>query len=210
MLDVSTMKLDKIDVKILSALQKDARRSFRELAKELEISTPTISNKVNTLENLKVIKGYQADISADSLSEVSVILIIKCNLSNIDEVAEKLKKLENATEVFILTSSRIFMKVTLLNSTEVNDFLSDLTKIENIIEYEYYSIINTLKESPRAIIRENLSITLNCYYCKKPMHDEPVKIKLDGKMHYLCCNTCTKEYKKKYKELKIESKSIKI
>jgi hypothetical protein len=94
------------------------------------------------------------------------------------------------------------MKVTLLSSTEVNIFLSDLTKIENIQEYEYYSIINTLRESPRAIIRENLSITLNCYYCKKPMKDEPVKLKLDGKMHYVCCNTCAKHYKEKYKELK--------
>jgi DNA-binding Lrp family transcriptional regulator len=196
------MKLDKIDVKILSALQKDARKSFRELAKELEISTPTISNKIKTLEDLNVIKGYQANISSDSLSEVTVILIIKCNLSDIDEVADKLEKLDNVTEIYILSSSRIFMKVTLLSTTEVNIFLSDLTKIENISEYEYYSIINTIKESPRAIIRENLSITLNCYYCKKPMKDEPVKINLDGKMHYVCCNTCAKHYKQKYEELK--------
>ena len=72
------MKLDKTDVKILNVLQKDARKSFREIAKELDISTPTISNKINILENVKVIRGYQADVSADSLGETSIILIIKC------------------------------------------------------------------------------------------------------------------------------------
>ena len=41
---------------------------------------------------------------------------------------------------------------------------------------------------------------------KKLIKDEPVKIKLDGKNHYLCCNTCVDHYKEKYKKLK-EGKS---
>jgi DNA-binding Lrp family transcriptional regulator len=198
----SLMKLDKIDVKILTLLQKDARKSFREIAKELDISTPTISSKVNTLEKAEVIKGYRADISADRLSENSIILIIKCNPSHLDDVAKSLKDLENVNEIYILSNSRIFLKVTMINPLEINEFLANLTKIEKILEYDYYSIINTLKEIPRAIIRDNLSVTLNCYYCKKAMKDEPVKLKLDGKTHYVCCNTCAKQYTIKYNELK--------
>jgi DNA-binding Lrp family transcriptional regulator len=198
------MKLDKTDVKILTILQSDARKSFREIAKELEISTPTISNKINSLENVGVIKGYGADIDTESLGETSIILIVKCSPSDLNDVAKQLDDLENVTEVYILSNSKIFSKVTMINPLEVNNFLSNLTSIKNILEYEYYSIINTIKESPRAIIRENLSIVLNCYYCKKPMQDEPVKLKLDGKTHYLCCNTCAKQFKKKYENLKIK------
>jgi DNA-binding Lrp family transcriptional regulator len=196
------MKLDKTDVKILTILQKDARKSFREIAKELDISTPTVSNKINTLETAGVIRGYRADINAESLSEITIILIIKCSPSKLDGTAEELEQLEKVTEVYVLSNSKIFLKVTMINPTELNDFLSNLRNIENIIEYDYYSIINTTKESPRAIIQENLSIILNCYYCKKPMIDEPVKLKLDGKSHFLCCNTCAKHYKIKYEELK--------
>jgi DNA-binding Lrp family transcriptional regulator len=196
------MKLDKIDVKILNILQQDARKSYREIAKELETSTPTVSSKVNNLENVGVIRGYRADINAENLGETSLLLIIKCSPSSLDNVAQKFNQMENVTEVFILSNSRIFTKVTLVNPNEINEFLSNLSGIKDLIDYEYYSIINTIKESPRAIIRENLSIMLKCYYCKKPMQDEPVKIKLDGKMHYVCCNTCAKHYKEKYKELK--------
>lgn len=196
------MKLDKTDIKILSILQNDARKSFREIAKELDISTPTISNKINTLENINVIKGYQSIIDTDSLGETTIILIIKCNPSNLKDVANRLETDENTREVYILSNSKIFIKVTMINPVEINNYLSNLTNIEEIVDYEYYSIIDTVKESPRAIIHENLSVVLNCYYCKKPMQDEPVKLKLDGKTHYLCCNTCAKQFKNKYEKLK--------
>jgi DNA-binding Lrp family transcriptional regulator len=196
------MKLDKTDVKILLLLQKDARKSFREIAKELDISTPTISSKVSNLEELGVIKGYHADIDTESLSESSVILLIKCSPSDLNEAAEKLKELQGVTEVFVLSSSRIFLKITLQQPTELNNLLTSLASIEPIQDYEYYSIIDAVKEEPRAVIQEELSITLKCYYCKKQMKDEPVKLKLDGKNHYVCCNTCAKHYKEKYEKLK--------
>jgi DNA-binding Lrp family transcriptional regulator len=196
------MKLDKTDVKILLLLQKDARKSFREIAKELDISTPTISSKVSNLEELGVIKGYHADIDTESLSESSVILLIKCSPSDLNEAAEKLKELQGVTEVFVLSSSRIFLKITLQQPTELNNLLTSLASIEPIQDYEYYSIIDAVKEDPRAVIQEELSITLKCYYCKKQMKDEPVKLKLDGKNHYVCCNTCAKHYKEKYEKLK--------
>jgi hypothetical protein len=34
------------------------------------------------------------------------------------------------------------------------------------------------------------------------MKDEGVKIKLDGKYHYLCCSVCEKLYREKYEKLK--------
>jgi DNA-binding Lrp family transcriptional regulator len=196
------MKLDKTDVMILSILKKDARKSFREIAKELDISTPTISSKISNLDELGVIKGYHADIDTESLSESSVILLIKCSPSDLNEAAEKLKELRGGTEVFVLSSSRIFLKITLQQPTELNNMLTSLASIDPIQDYEYYSIIDAVKEEPRAVIQEELSITLKCYYCKKQMKDEPVKLKLDGKNHYVCCNTCAKHYKEKYEKLK--------
>ncbi len=38
---------------------------------------------------------------------------------------------------------------------------------------------------------------IKCYYCGHMMKDEGVKIKLDGKYHYLCCSVCAKLYKEK-------------
>src|SRR5206468_2332469 len=45
-----TMQLDRTDTKILRALQEDARRSFRELARRVGVSVPTVSAHVANLE----------------------------------------------------------------------------------------------------------------------------------------------------------------
>lgn len=50
-------KLDKTDVAIIKSLMKDGRKSFREISRELSISTPTIKSRYQRLVNLGLIKS---------------------------------------------------------------------------------------------------------------------------------------------------------
>ena len=108
--------------------------------------------------------------------------------------------LENVRELYGIDGSRIFAKVTIADN--LNNFLAILGEMKDIIDYEYHTITVTIKEKPRAILSSNLRLIVPCYYCKKPIKDEPVKIKIDGKSHYLCCNTCVEHYKEKYRKIK--------
>ncbi|TET91908.1 MAG: Lrp/AsnC family transcriptional regulator [Methanomassiliicoccales archaeon] len=49
------MKLDEIDLEILEILKKDARTSFREIARRLEVSPDTVSNRYERLREQGVI-----------------------------------------------------------------------------------------------------------------------------------------------------------
>jgi Lrp/AsnC family transcriptional regulator for asnA, asnC and gidA len=51
------MKMDKTDLAIISKLTKDARTSFRRIAKELGISPDTVINRYAALQNEGVIRG---------------------------------------------------------------------------------------------------------------------------------------------------------
>lgn len=51
------MELDKINRTILEMLTKDARTSFREIARKLKVSPDTISNRFKELEKQRVITG---------------------------------------------------------------------------------------------------------------------------------------------------------
>jgi Lrp/AsnC family leucine-responsive transcriptional regulator len=59
--------MDKIDLKILNALQHDARLSYRELGRRLGMSSPAIAERVRKLEVAKVIRGYHARIDSGAL-----------------------------------------------------------------------------------------------------------------------------------------------
>ncbi len=49
--------MDTLDLKILASLDADARRPYAELARELDVSQPTIADRVRRLESRGVMRG---------------------------------------------------------------------------------------------------------------------------------------------------------
>jgi len=61
------MKLDEIDLAILEMLKKDARTSFREIARRLKVSPDTISNRYERLKEQGVIIGSTVIINPSKI-----------------------------------------------------------------------------------------------------------------------------------------------
>ena len=61
------MKIDSINKKILFLLQKDARLTYKEIAKELNRSDSAIRDRIKRLERSGVIQGYTALIDKTQL-----------------------------------------------------------------------------------------------------------------------------------------------
>ena len=59
--------MDKVDLRILSALQQDARLSYRALARRAGLSSPATAERVRKLEVAKTIQGYHARINPAAL-----------------------------------------------------------------------------------------------------------------------------------------------
>ena len=64
---MARLKLDKIDLKILSNLQDNGRMTNVDLAKNAGISPPPCLRRVRTLEDTGCIRGYHADIDTEAL-----------------------------------------------------------------------------------------------------------------------------------------------
>jgi DNA-binding Lrp family transcriptional regulator len=67
MIGLVAVELDEIDLAILGELIEDARRSYREIAKRLNISVGTVAARVKRMEALGVIKGYSAMVDYEKL-----------------------------------------------------------------------------------------------------------------------------------------------
>jgi len=61
------LKLDRIDMRILQDLQADGRMTNVELARNAGISAPPCLRRVRALEEAGFIRGYHADLNAESL-----------------------------------------------------------------------------------------------------------------------------------------------
>lgn len=53
-------KLDQKDIEILQLLQEDARRPYSEIANKVDLSPPTISDRVERLKEHGVVKSVVA------------------------------------------------------------------------------------------------------------------------------------------------------
>ncbi|NNL58852.1 MAG: AsnC family transcriptional regulator [Nitrosopumilus sp.] len=62
-------ELDDIDIGIITALQQDGRKSFRQIARELNISTPTVQTRYQRLVNIGLIKSISPVIDPTNLKK---------------------------------------------------------------------------------------------------------------------------------------------
>jgi predicted transcriptional regulator len=61
--------LDKIDKRILSILQEDSRRSFVDLAKDLDLSETAMRNRVKKLVDTRIIKKFTLQLDQCSIPQ---------------------------------------------------------------------------------------------------------------------------------------------
>ena len=60
-------ELDDIDIGIVTSLQEDGRKSFRQIARELNTSTPTVQARYQRLVNIGLIKSISPIIDSTNL-----------------------------------------------------------------------------------------------------------------------------------------------
>lgn len=196
------VELDRTDVAILRCLQADSRMSFRDIAKAVGVSTPTVSARVSSLERMGIVTGYTARVDPAQLNETSVTLVIKAKLSAAVDVAEAVAGLPGVRRVALARGGRIVVDATLVPPANVNALLESVGHVPDVIDADHYVTVRTLKEEPRAVLADHLNATLTCFECKGPITAEPVRRRIDGRDHFLCCRSCESLYVKRYETVK--------
>jgi len=62
-------ELDDVDIGIVISLQQDGRKSFRQIARELNISTPTVQARYKRLINIGLIKSVSPVIDSTNITD---------------------------------------------------------------------------------------------------------------------------------------------
>ena len=93
-----TMKIDDLDRKILAFLQKDGRMAASHIAGELDISIPTVTDRIKKLSESGVIKGFQVTLDPKLLGlDVSAIITVISESS--EHYKEVIQAARNTPEV---------------------------------------------------------------------------------------------------------------
>jgi len=147
-------KLDKIDRHILSDLQADGRMTNVDLAKRAGISAPPCLRRVRALEKAGVIRGYHADIAAETLGyTVTVFALVGLN-SQADPDLKAFEALmgswPNVRECHMLAGEADFLvKIVAEDWDHYQKFLTtQLTSAPNVSHVKSLMVFRTAKYQP--------------------------------------------------------------
>lgn len=144
-------QLDETDIKILQALQQDAKVNTKELSEQLHISKTPIYERIKRLENDGYIKGYTALVDN---KKVGLPLIVFCNVSlavHDDEHIQRFKKEITAIHEIMecYTTGGIYdflLKVVLKDLDAYNQFAFEkLTKVHGIVKMQSSFVLGEIK-----------------------------------------------------------------
>lgn len=144
-------KLDAIDIKLLNILQHNSRMTTKELAREVNLSTTPVYERVKRLENEGYISQYVAVLDADKLNlGFTVFVNVKLVQQSYKVSAafiEKMMEIREVTECYSVTGSSDFLlKVHAPDMRYYRQFVLDvLGKIEAIQAVESVFVMSEVK-----------------------------------------------------------------
>lgn len=152
--DAGTLKIDDLDIDILRSLNENARKSFRDIAKELHISLTTVSNRVKALERNGVIQGYIPVLDATKLGyDIMVVIGIKVIHGKIVETERDLAKENGVFAVFDSTGEwDAIVMARFHNRGELNTFVKKVLDHENVDRTYTQVVLNITKDEKRVLI----------------------------------------------------------
>jgi Lrp/AsnC family leucine-responsive transcriptional regulator len=142
------MKLDQTDIQILKTLQKDARESASHIAEKVNVSVPTVTERIRKLQENGVILGFQTAINPSSIGlDVSAIItIISGSSQYYREVTIAAEETPEVVQCFSTTGNGSHMLyVVTKNSNTLEELLRKIQSWPGVARTETQIILSSYK-----------------------------------------------------------------
>ena len=123
-------KLDNIDKKIIEILQINARTPVKEIAKEVFLSSPAVSARIDHLEKSGVITGYHAQLNPEFLGyHIKAFINLEVEPFQKKEFYPFIQDIPNVMECNCVTGEySMLIEVGFQSTVELDHFINVLQK----------------------------------------------------------------------------------
>ncbi|MFB6134231.1 MAG: AsnC family transcriptional regulator [Halanaeroarchaeum sp.] len=188
--------LDEIDRKILGLLVEDARRPYREIADEVDLSPPAVSDRVQRLRDQGVITRFTVALDRGQLREgTPVLLTLRVDPARLDHVREVLRDEEAVEHLFVTADSRLVVQANA--PTDVRQWILSVVDPEAVTELDI-DLLSDVEWTPSVGATE---FALTCDECGNTVTAEGVTARIGGEVKQFCCRSCEARYRESYEEL---------
>jgi DNA-binding Lrp family transcriptional regulator len=146
--------IDETAIKVLGELLRDARLSYREVARRIGVSSGTVASRVRELEENGVINKYTVQVDHERLGyELTAITEITVSGGMMLEVGERIAAYPETIALYNVTGASDIMVVAKFKTRqELSDFTKNITKMPHVERTETHLVLNTLKENHSLLV----------------------------------------------------------
>lgn len=189
--------LDDTDREILQLLAENARRPYSDIAESVGLSAPAVSDRIDRLQELGVVRQFTVDIDRSVLREgVSVLLTLVTRPGAGAEVRAALSETERVEHTFLTVDDRVVFTATLPEG-ELGDDLSAVLAREEVREHDLRLLADS-EHTPRVGTAE---FAPTCVECGNTVTSEGETERLDGERYHFCCESCRDAFVDQYERL---------
>ncbi|MCF7804822.1 MAG: Lrp/AsnC family transcriptional regulator [Candidatus Marinimicrobia bacterium] len=143
-------KLDDINRKILTLLQKDGRMKRQDVAKEVGLSTPAVSERMNKLLERGIIERYTAVVNPEAVNK-GITAYITMGIENGTVSKDLEKKVANTADILeshVITGvASHLLKVRVSSISSLNDLINEIKSWKSVNSVESNVVLSTMKET---------------------------------------------------------------
>ncbi|MHA1838540.1 MAG: Lrp/AsnC family transcriptional regulator, partial [Candidatus Ranarchaeia archaeon] len=138
---------NRISLRLLSMLQQNSRRSFRDIGRRLGVSEATIRARVKKLSKMGIIKKFTAliDPHKAGLRYISLITV-KGPPDKLEQIKKQLQNKEEVKAIFDASSSLEFTTLAyFVQKQQMQDFIQNISRVSGVEIVHILSDINIKK-----------------------------------------------------------------
>lgn len=141
--------LSDVDLKIVTALLRDARQSYRELGRRLGLSTATVAGHVRALERAGVIRGYRAEVDFEKLGYGFHVLVeVKVRHGRLFDVEKRMAADPHVYAVYDHTGGTDATAMARFRDrASLDAFIKRLQRVPHVERTETSLVLNIIKDA---------------------------------------------------------------
>jgi DNA-binding Lrp family transcriptional regulator len=146
--------IDELDRKIVRVLNANARKSFREIAKEVGSSATAVIHTVKKLEAAGALKGYAPIVDPDYFGiGLAAIIAVRISKGKLIETQKRIARDPHVAAVYDVTGDwDSFIIGRFTGREDLDGFIKGLLAIPHVDRTVTHIVLNVVKEEPRIAV----------------------------------------------------------
>jgi Lrp/AsnC family leucine-responsive transcriptional regulator len=188
---------DETDLEILRMLLEDGRRPYSDIAEVVDLSPPTVSDRVDRLREAGVVRRFTVDVDRAALAEgVPLMVSLTVDPDAVEGVRDGLVGHDAIEHVFTTADGDLYAKAH-LDPAGVRRTLGEVADLDAVRELEI-DVLSDHDWTPRV---GTGGFDIDCAECGNTVTEEGESRTLDGRRYHFCCGSCAANFRERFEAL---------